>query len=34
MPKKEFIVGTPSEKEESTSNSSMDGMDMKDDKHQ
>ncbi|MBM7654779.1 FixH family protein [Neobacillus cucumis] len=32
MPKKEFTVGTPSEKEDSTSSSSMDGMDMNDNK--
>jgi hypothetical protein len=32
MPKKEFTVRTPSEKEDSTSSSSMDGMDMNDNK--
>jgi hypothetical protein len=28
MPKKEFTIGTPSEKEDASSNSSMDGMNM------
>ncbi|MGG3470116.1 FixH family protein [Neobacillus pocheonensis] len=30
MPKKEFVVGTPSEPEDSSSKGSMEGMDMKD----